>query len=169
MHDETSQSETGQTQDPDDPPRPGRRRLSPMAMFQVIVVALLLAVGTAASGSGRHTSASGKGEKHPRRRNPSDSSPTHTEPAQNKAEAFVDNELTPDPVDPVVNATDELIRHEALRQLDLLDLDDIDARLPPLEDLAEGLTEAVDSEPGGDTGLFRTIPQSNGQRPPSDW
>jgi predicted small secreted protein len=163
MHDETTRSETGQTNDPDGPAWRSRRRLSPVVMFQIIVATLLLAASTAATGDGRDISASGKGVKRLRRGNLSDSSPTTNEPARNEAEAVGDNELNPEPIDPVVSATDELIRLEALRQLDLLDLDDFDARLPPLEDLAEGLTEAVDSEPGGDTGLFRTVPHSDGR------
>lgn len=52
-----------------------------------------------------------------------------------------DQQWTTVAVDPVVAAVDERIRREALRQLELLDLDDVDARIEPLWALSSGLTD----------------------------
>ncbi len=161
-------AKTGQTTKPDEPPPSrGRRRLYFVAMLQLITVALLLAGSN--TGNEPDFSTLRKGMKRRQRRNPP-VNPSTTDPTRDdEPKAFMHDELLPEDIDPVVRATDELIRQEALRQLDMLDFDDIDARLTPLSDLAEGLTDAVDSEPGDHAGLFGVVHESTGRRPPSDW
>ena len=121
---------------------------SSIAMGQLIAVAALLSLQLKPTGQ----SSVPAGQPHRRNNRPRRDKITR-HPAHNKSKPPSFRPLTSlavsevatdtvDPVDKVVEATDARIRDEAIRQLEALNIDDIDHRLEPLWMLASGVVPA---------------------------